>query len=95
MSLIKVDCPMCQGTLWIDRVTGKIVDHKEKSSEKADFNAFLEKQGKDRGSEWSEKMKAARQKEQQRKQQLDSLFRKAQDDPDSIQGEYRNPFEND
>lgn len=91
MSFLQVKCPMCKGMLWIDRTSGKVVDHKAADQKKVDFDSFM-KARSEQSSKWEEKMKKAKENEAKRKSELDAQFRKAAEDPDQIEGDYESPF---
>jgi len=92
MSFLEVKCPMCKGTLWIDRSTGKVVDHKSADKKKVDLDSFLEEQ-KNRSSKWEHKLKSAESVEAKRKAEIEAKFKKAKENPDEIEGDYQSPFQ--
>lgn len=78
MSLFETKCPMCNGTLWIDPSTLKIVDHQAADHKKADLAQFLKDSKQDKG--WDEKMRAAREAEARRKAEIEEKFSRAKED---------------
>ena len=75
MSLIETKCPMCNGSLWIDPSTLKIVDHRAADHQKADLARFLKDSKQDKG--WDEKMRKAREEETRRKAEIEEKFKQA------------------
>jgi Zn-finger nucleic acid-binding protein len=80
MSLFETVCPMCNGTLWIDPSTLKIVDHRAADHQKADLKRFLEESKQDKG--WDEKMRKSREEEARRKAEIEEKFRHARENTD-------------
>lgn len=85
MSLFETKCPLCDGALWIDPSTLKIVDHRPADRQKADLAAFLEESKRDRG--WDEKMRKAREEEARRKAEIEEKFRQAKEGKDLGDGQ--------
>lgn len=79
MSLFEIKCPLCKGTLWIDPVTQKVVDHKSPDQQKVNFEDFLKNQKK--GTAWDDKMKKAKEEEAKRKAEIEMKFKQAKDTP--------------
>jgi len=79
--MFRVKCPVCGGVLSIDERLRKVVDHitpgqpEQKPEEK--LGAILHNIEKAK-SEQEVRLEAAKQREAQRKQRLDELFKKAQ-----------------
>ncbi|NLD93789.1 MAG: hypothetical protein GX639_14125 [Fibrobacter sp.] len=93
MSQFEVKCPMCKGTLIIDPVNQKIVEHKSHEHQKANFDDFLKNQKK--GVAWDEKMKKAKEDEERRKAEIENKFKEAKDitiDPEEKES-MRSPFD--
>ena len=92
MGLLEIKCPLCKGTLWVERTSGKVVDHKSAEKKTVDFNQFLQKE-KERPDQWDEKMKKSKESEQKRKKEWEERFNQARENPDEIEGEYESPFQ--
>jgi phage FluMu protein Com len=93
VSQFEVKCPMCKGTLIIDPVTQKVVEHKTPEHQKASFDDFLKNQKK--GVAWDEKMKKAKEDEAKRKSEIENKFKEAKDiviDPEEKES-MRSPFD--
>lgn len=93
MSQFEVKCPMCKGTLIIDPVNQKVVEHKSPEHQKASFDDFLKNQKK--GVAWDEKMKKAKEDEARRKSEIENKFKEAKDivvDPEEKES-MRSPFD--
>jgi hypothetical protein len=78
MSLFETKCPMCNGTLWIDPSTLRIVDHQAADHKKADLTQFLKDSKQDKW--WDAKMRAAREEEARRKAEIEEKFKRARED---------------
>jgi len=94
MSQFEITCPCCQAYLSVDRLSGKVVRHRSADSGAPSFDDFLEEQKKDLSGRWDEKLKSAEDAEKKRKNEIEARFKQAQDNPDSLDGEYHSPFEN-
>jgi Zn-finger nucleic acid-binding protein len=91
MAMLEIKCPMCKGTLWIDQSNGKVVDHSSAEHAKADFDSFMKAQ-QDKSSRWDDRLHKAKDETAKRKAEIDERFRKARENPDSVQGDYESPF---
>ncbi len=91
MAILEIKCPMCKGTMWLDQSTGKVVDHKSADQVKASFDSFMKAQ-QEKNSRWEDKLHRAKDETAKRKAELEERFRKAREDPDSIEGDYESPF---
>lgn len=92
MSLFKIKCPMCKGTIWIDPSSGRLVDHKAADHKKIDLDDYMKSQ-KNRGSELEDKFKKAKQEQVKRKEQLEKDFKRAKEHPEEFEGEVTSPFQ--
>ena len=88
----EVKCPMCKGTLWIDQSSGKVIDHKSADQQKVSLEEFM-KSREDRGGFWDKKIGKAKDDIAKRKAEIDEKFKKAREDPDSVEGDYQSPFQ--
>ncbi|MDR2578971.1 MAG: hypothetical protein LBC70_09250 [Chitinispirillales bacterium] len=90
MSLRETKCPICNGTLWVDSSTLKIVDHRPADHQKASLEQFLKDSKQDKA--WDEKMKKARENEARRKAEIEEKFKKAAKEgagqPGGLPGEF-------
>ncbi|MDG5815589.1 hypothetical protein QA601_10890 [Chitinispirillales bacterium ANBcel5] len=93
MSIFEVKCPMCKGTLWIDPVTSKVVEHRSAEEKKMGFEEFLNSRKK--GVCWDDKFKKAKEEERKRKEQIEQKFRSAKNDSSesSEDSKFRSPLD--
>ena len=93
MSLLEVKCPVCKGTLWVDPLTGKVVDHKSFEHQKANFEEFLNSRKK--GVAWDDKFQKAKEEEAKRKAEIELKFKQAKENPDEVDSSspLRTPFD--
>ena len=92
MSLFKIKCPMCKGTLWINPSSGEVVDHKSADHKKIDLNDYLKTQ-KERGSKLEEQFKKAKEDQKKRKEEMEEKFKRAKEHPEELEGDYQSPFQ--
>ena len=82
MALFEIKCPMCKGTLWIDPATGKVSDHQTADHQKGDFDEFLKSRKK--GTAWDDRFQKAKEEDVKRKAEIEQKFKKAANEPLSI-----------
>jgi len=75
MALFEVKCPLCKGTLFIDPVTQKVVDHHAADHKKGDFDEFLKNRSKNPA--WDDRFQKAREEERKRKEAIEQKFKQA------------------
>ncbi|MBP5247774.1 MAG: hypothetical protein J6Z31_07955 [Fibrobacter sp.] len=79
-SILEIECPMCHGTIVVDRDTGKVLEHKEFKKEKQSLEDFLAKE-KTRTSDLDKKFAEAREREKNRLSEIEKKFEAAKNNP--------------
>lgn len=84
---LKVSCPFCNGTMWIDPLTGKIMHQEETAGDQSEnFTDFLAGAHKQEDV-LAAKFKQAKEKETRKLQELEEQFKWAQNNADKIKND--------
>lgn len=91
--MLEVQCPCCNEMLTIDVKSGKVISHTHnKKNNEMDLGRFIDDE-KNRKETLEGLFEQSKKDDKKRKKQLDDEFFKAKQDPDSLKGEYQNPFD--
>jgi hypothetical protein len=81
---LKVTCPDCHGTLWVDQASGEVLYHERaKSDHTATFDDFLAKSDK-QGQILDDKFEKVREREQSKMERLQKKFDWAKEHKDDL-----------
>lgn len=75
-ALFSVTCPCCQTLLWIDKVSGEVIESEKPVRKKGSLDDMLEKEHK-RISEFDRKFDAGFELEREKHTKADEIFNKA------------------
>lgn len=78
---LEIECPMCLGTIIVDRETGKVLEHKEYKQEKQSLEDFLAKE-KTRTVDLDKKFAEAKEREKNRLSEIEKKFQAAKNNSD-------------
>ncbi len=77
---LEVECPLCHGTLLIDRDSGKVLEHREFKKERPSLEDFL-KSEKTRTADLDRKFAEAKEREKNRLSEIEKKFEAARNNP--------------
>jgi len=92
MALIDVTCPCCGEVLSVDTAAKTAQKNGPAKSAKVDLEGFLKGQ-KNRVDDLEALFKKSSEESRKRQVELEQGFRKAAENPDSVEGEYQSPFQ--
>lgn len=76
----EIECPLCHGTLVIDKDSGKVLEHWEFKKEKRSLEDFL-KNEKTRTADLDKKFAEAKEREKNRLREIEKKFEAAKNNP--------------
>lgn len=76
----EIECPLCRGTLVIDKDSGKVLEHREFKKEKRSLEDFL-KNEKTRTADLDKKFAEAKEREKNRLREIEKKFEAAKNNP--------------
>lgn len=76
----EIECPMCHGTIVVDRETGDVLEHREQKKERPSLESFLESQ-KNRTGDLDRKFAEAKEKEKNHFAEIEKKFQAAKKNP--------------